>query len=280
MAERSVGAFESELSVRAGEDLQRMKRFAAAEQLRAQIDAVAATLHRAEDDAREALEDADQAVASAESAFEQAAAAVSELARQARKLAEELPIDQRPNGDPLHSLDELAERLAAHADVLQPEIDRAESAVASAATELDEAMAACRLAGTGDEGPEAEDLVAGLTQLLEADTGTSLVILDEPFAGVAPPVRAQLLETLQMASATRPLALLTEDAEVLGWAIELSAEEAAAMPGDALLSRLQRLAQDRPPSSAGPSSSAPVDITSPDPHAAPAPTARRWAGQR
>ena len=125
MAERSVGAFESELSVRAGEDLQRMKRFSAAEQLRAQIDSVAATLRRAEQEAQQGVDTSDQAVAAAESEFEQAATVISDLARQARKLAEELPIDQRPTGDPLRGLVELAERLEAHAGVVQPEIGRA-----------------------------------------------------------------------------------------------------------------------------------------------------------
>ena len=126
LARRSVDAFEGELTVRAGEDVQRMKRFAAAEQLRAQIDAVAA--HAAAGPRRppaQDLEAADQAVAAAESTFEQTASDISDLARRARKLAEELPIDNRPEGDPLRTLAELAESLQAHAEVLQPEIDKA-----------------------------------------------------------------------------------------------------------------------------------------------------------
>ncbi len=276
MAERSVGAFESELSMRAGEDLQRMKRFAAAEQLRAQIEAVAGTLRRAEHDAQQAVERAGQAVVVAEAAFEHAAADVSDHARQARKLAEELPIDQRPDGDPLRSLVTLAERLAAHAEVLQPEIDRAEAAVAAAAAQLEEAMAARRLAGTGHDGPQSQDLSQGLGELLQADPTDTLLVLDEPFTSLSDDVRSELLEVVRTASASRPLVLLTEDAEVLGWAIELPADEAVALPAEALLARMLRSNQGLAPAASGGA----VDITTSTTHPEPAPTAHRWAGQR
>jgi hypothetical protein len=288
LAQRSVDAFEGELTVRAGEDVQRMKRFAAAEQLRAQIDAVAGSLRRAEETARQELEAADQAVVAAESAFEQAA--------RARKLAEELPIDDRPEGDPLRTLVELAERLQAHADVLQPEIDKAEAAVAAASTALEEAMAACRLAAAGGDGPQPDDLVQALTGLLAP--AETVVVLDEPFVGVDESARTDLLDVVRTASASRRVVLLTEDPEVLGWAIELPADEAAAVPADALLTRLRR--QNHGLNSTAPSADATaptvatpreaptvepspdVDITNPttietDPDAAPA---RRWAGQR
>jgi len=291
MAERSVGAFESELTVRAGEDEQRLHRFAAAEQLRAQIEAVAGTLRRAEEDARQAVDLAAQAVAAAESGFEQSATEIGDLARRTRKLAEELPIDQRPEGDPLRSLLELADRLREHAEVLRPEIDRAEAAVATASVQMEEALAARALAGNDDDGPLAEDLIEGLEALLD-EPGDVLLVLDEPFVGVDKTVRTALLEAVRTSSATRQLVLLTEDAEVLGWAIELPAEEATAIPADALLASMRTPAPDlRTPVVAV---AAPVDITGPatgpdpdpepapdpDPEPAPAPTARRWAGQR
>jgi len=280
MAERSVEAFESELSARAGEDLARMKRFAAAEQLRAQIDAVSATLRQAEEDARQHVEVADRALAAAEGAFDQASTDTGELARQARKLAEELPIDQRPGGDPLQTLPVLAAALRAHSEVLQPEIDRASAAVDSSSTELEEALATCRLAGTGDDGPQAEDLVEGLQQLLEAD-GDGPLVLDEPFVGVDHQTRNDLLEVLRTTATDRQLVLLTEDPDVLGWAIELPIEEGTAVPADALLARFRRANHGLPASTATGSTPDSVDITTsttePDP--APLPTARRWAGQ-
>jgi hypothetical protein len=288
LAERSVGAFESELTVRAGEDVQRLQRFAAAEQLRAQVEALADTLRRAEEDARATVELAGQAVAAAESGFEQAATEIGELARRTRKLAEELPIDQRPEGDPLRTLLELADALRAHAEVLRPEIDRAEAAVATAAVKLEEAVATRREAGNGDEGPQAADLVEALEALLEEPSDHPLV-LDEPFVGVDHATRADLLEIVRSSSSHRQLVLLTEDPEILGWAIELPVDEAAAAPAEALIARMRQPAPDlraAPLLSAEP---VPVPVAAgdvqspspdPEPTPAPAPTARRWAGQR
>ena len=298
-AQRAVDAFEGELTVRAGEDVQRMKRFAAAEQLRAQIDAVAATLRRAEVTAKEELEASGDAVAAAESTFEKAAGDVSDLARQARKLAEELPIDKRPEGDPLRTLPLLAERLRAHAEVLQPEIDKAEAAVAAGAEQLEEAMAACRVASAHGDGPHPEDLAEGLAALLAPTDTSALLVLDEPFAGIDEALRNDLLEVVRTSSAHRQVALLTEDPDVLGWAIELPVEEAMAVPADSLLTRLRRAnhglnsavseadatapADPAPTGTTIPAGPPAVDITTPttiDPDQEPAPSAPRWAGQR
>ncbi|MEO7571989.1 MAG: ABC transporter ATP-binding protein, partial [Acidimicrobiales bacterium] len=278
MAGRSVEAFESELSVRAGEDVTRMKRVAAVEQLRAQIDAVAATLRRAEEDARQRIAVAGGAVTAAENVFDQGSDGTSELARHARKLAQELPIDQRPEGDPLQALPLLAASLRAHSEVLQPEIDRASAAVASSSIELDEALAACRLAGTGNDGPEAEDLADGLQQLLGAHAGDGPLVLDEPLADLDHQTRDQLLEVIRTTATDRQLVLLTEDPEVLGWAIELPIDEGTAVPADALLARFHRANHGLMATTAAPPTPDAVDITHPDP--APVPTARRWAGQR
>ena len=287
MAERSVGAFESELTVRAGEDVQRLQRFAAAEQLRAQIEAVSGSLQRAEDDARAAIDKAGQVVATAEAEFDQAAGVVSDLARRTRKLAEELPIDQRPEGDPLETLLELADTLGGHTEVLRPEIDRAEAAVAKASVTMEEALARRQLAGDANEGPQADDLLAGLESLLD-EPSDDLLVLDEPFVGVDPSLRADLLEIVRTCSTGRQVVLLTEDAEVLGWAIELPIDEAMALPADALLNRMRAGDTDHRATAVPVAVSvAAVDITTspspdpdPDPDPEPAPTARRWAGQR
>jgi hypothetical protein len=288
LARQSVDAFEDELTVRAGEDVQRMKRFAAAEQIRAQIDSVARTLRQAEEAARRELENTDRGVAAAESAFEQAASEVSELARRARKLAEELPIDRRPDGDPLRTLAQLAERLEEHSEVLQPEIDKAEVAVADAAVRLDEAMAACRLANGSSDGPQPEDVIEALSSIVDGD---ELLVFDEAFIRVDAGLRSDLLELVRRAD--RQIVLLTEDPEVLGWAIELPADEAMAMPADALLTRVRRSnhglnlsspsADVIPRTPTDDSASTDVDITTPttiDTDQEAAPTAQRWAGRR
>ena len=227
-------------------------------------------------------------MATAEAEFDQAAGVVSDLARRTRKLAEELPIDQRPEGDPLETLLELADTLGGHTEVLRPEIDRAEAAVAKASVTMEEALARRQLAGDANEGPQADDLLAGLESLL-----------DEPERRPAgarralrrrrPVVRADLLEIVRTCSTGRQVVLLTEDAEVLGWAIELPIDEAMALPADALLNRM-RAGRHRPSGHGGARCGVPVaavDITTspspdpdPDPDPEPAPTARRWAGQR
>ena len=299
LAQRSVVAFEGELTVRAGEDVARAKRAEAADQLRTQIEAVSASLEQAEQTARAQIVTADQHLVAAEGEFDRAAAAVSDLARQARKLAEEIPIDQRPEGDPLQELPVLAGRLQVHAEVLDPEVARAETAVEVVSVQLGEALAAAGVAAARADGPQAEDLIAGLEKVVACEASETLLVLDEPFVGIDQAVRVELLDTLLRVGADRQVVLLSEDPDVLGWAIELPADVAAAMPADALLGRIKRAGGDRQPVPAA--SSAPVDITasaeptppeiapthpstspstpSPDP-ARNAPPTRRWAGQR
>lgn len=147
---------------------------------------------------------------------------------------------------------------------------------------LDEALAAAQLAGTGNDGPLTTDLVDGLERLLAAEPGDTLLVLDEPFVGVDHAARTDLLEVVRAATADRQLVLLTEDAEVLGWAIELPIEEATAVPADALLARVRRANQGLNPTVPTAAAPAEVDITTTptDPDPEPSPTARRWAGQR
>lgn len=260
MSLRSVGAFEAELSVRAGEDAQRLKRFAAAEQLRTQVSALSATLARAESDAREAVEATSTKVGEAEVALDRAAAVLTEHARTARRLAAEIPIDQRPEGDPLTTLRSLAEGLEAHAVLLAPEVRNAEAAVDAASAAVDAALAVAEAASTGKEGPLAEDLRDGLQRVLESHPDR-LIVLDEPFGGVEDAIRPGLLEIVLDRSAAGSLVLLTEDAGLLGWAIELPADVGAAMPTDAILAAAD-------------------DSSSPHPSTADKTSTRRWAGRR
>lgn len=233
LAMRSVGAFEAELSLRAGEDEQRVKRFAAAEQLRMQVEALAGTLARAEKEALAALDRASEEAGSAELALDRAQDVVDGVAQHARRLAAELPIDQRPAGDPLASLPALAERLAAHAEVLQPDIAAAETATSRAAVSAHDALAAAEAAGDGSEVRD-EDVLDGLATLLDAG-GDELVVLDEPFADREPGLRRRLLDAVVERSGSAPCVLLTDDADALGWAIELPAEHAAVVPAASLL---------------------------------------------
>ncbi len=270
LAQRSVVALEAELTMRTGEDAKRLKRLAAAEQLRAQVDAVEATLTRAEDAARSALRAAQEAQAAAEVALDRAGQDLADLGRRVRALSDELPIDLRVEGDPLDSLEVLAARLGDHAGVLQPEIDAAEAAVSDAGRQLEEALAALHLAGTGGEGPQREDFLEGFTRLLADDGATTALVLDEPLSGLDEHALDEMLELIRTGSATRPVVLLTEDPQILGWAIELPADVGAAVPADALLARARPVHHDL---TAG-------GLSADGGEASTTSSARRWAGQR
>lgn len=241
MAGRSVGTFEAELSLRAGEDEKRLKRFAAADQLRSQVQALAVTLARAEDDALVLLERVTEAAASAEVELDRLQAVLTDARHQAGELSARLPNDRRPEGDPLSTLATLAEELTAQAEVLGPEVATASEVAAEVAGRVDEAAAAAEAAGTGAEGPRAEDLHDSLSALIDGREGVT--VMAEPFAGLDPVVRGGLLRVLLECRERGPVVLLTDDADILGWAIGLPADEAAVVPVDALLN-LEALGAD------------------------------------
>lgn len=241
LAGRSVGTFENELSARADEDANRIKRFAAAEQLRHQVEALTATLTRAEHTARAALEEATEAVIAAELALDRAQAATTEVSRTARALANRLPIDQRPEGEHLGTLGLLAERLRAHALVVDPEIEAAREAVAAASRRVAEAAAEAEAAGTGDDGPRQIDLRDAFSALLD-ERGDVLVVLDDPFTAVDDPTRAALLDLLLERTGEGPVVLLTGAPDVLGWAIGLPAADGTVAPAESLLNPVRSLA--------------------------------------
>lgn len=229
-ASRTVSAFESELSMRADEDARRLQRFAAAEQLRAQIESLTRTLDVAEADARRTLEEAASALAVAEAELDRAGARVGDLQRRARSLLSEVPADQRPDGEPLAVLAELVEPLRAAAARLEPELTAAAEQRAAAAADLDEAAAQVAAAEATLEGPQPEDHLEALRALLEESD--RVVVLDEPLAATSLP-RDAVCEVL-LGAGTRPVVLLTEDPELLGWAIELPSDRGRVVPIDAL----------------------------------------------
>lgn len=241
MAQRSVGALEAELTVRAGADTQRLKRFAAAEQLRAQVDALQVTLERAESSARGVLDQAMTSHAEAEVVYERAASAVADLARRARQLADHVHSDEPVPAELLDRLHELAAALDAAAATLDPDLAVAEEALASAEAELEDARAAAEMASRATDGPQHEDHVAGLAQMIDCAGGPDdVVVLDDPFAGSVDGPVEELLEVVRNASSRRQIVLVTQDPAALGWAIELPADAATAVPADSLLVRLRR----------------------------------------
>ena len=196
IARQSVGAFEGELTVRAGEDVQRMKRFAAAEQLRAQIDAVAGTLRQPRRTPARTVEAVDQEVVAAESTFDQAASEISDLARRARKLAEELPIDQRPKVT-RSAPSELAESLrgarrGAPARDRQGRSRRGDTRRAARGGP-GRLPAGGTVTTAPSRGPD------GRPRPAARRAPDEVLVLDEPFVGLDDDVRADLLEIVRTA---------------------------------------------------------------------------------
>lgn len=234
LATRSVGAVEAELTDRVGEDTTRYQRFVAAQQLRTQIEALSATLAHAEHDARGCYDAATAAVDAAELSLDRAHGALTDIARRARSLAEDLPPDQRPVGDRLATLPELAQVLRARAGALDPSIDDAEGHVAQANAKVDASFAAADAAGTGLDGPRPEDVHDGFERLLASHADVRIV-LDEPFIDVDPVLRSRLLEVVLAHLETGPVVLLTDDPDVLGWAIGLPSHQGAVVSTDSVL---------------------------------------------
>lgn len=230
-ASRSVSAFESELSMRADEDARRLQRFAAAEQLRSQIEAVAATLAKAEQDAREALDEAAAVTAVADAALDQVTARLADLTRRVRDLLAELPADRRPEGEPPTVLPELAAGLEALADQLDGEAAEAAAAREQAEAELERVRGEAEGAAAALDGPTPADHLDAVRSLL--DTDGAVLLLDDPFAA-APVEAAEVQAALLSASQGRAVVLLTDDPDLLGWAIELPSEIGRVVPIDAL----------------------------------------------
>lgn len=217
-----VRMFEDELSDRTTQDQRRLQRIAAAEELRSQIAAVSEALERSEEEYSTSLAAAESAEVAAEASVERATAALGDAVRRLRRISEALPPALRPRAgdDPLGELPRLRETLAA-------EVDRAEVALASATedierarrdidetqAELDDHLTVVPTDDIGDD-----DRLQAILDLV--GTGDVPAVLDDPIVE-HPEQREQLLDQIVAASERRPVVLLTDDPDTLGWAISL-----------------------------------------------------------
>jgi hypothetical protein len=278
MAGRTVGTFENELSVRTGEENTRLKRFAAAEQLRHQIETLTATLATAEQEARAHVDHALRASSAAESSLDRAAEAVAEIDRRATALAKELPADSRPTGDVLDELVALSEGLRLRAEDDGGASADAERALAEAHARVEAALEEAARAGDGSGDPWDEDVVDAFEQLLR-DQRAPLLVLDEPFADAGERVRKRLLDALLARSADTTVVLLTVDPATVGWAIELPADQGSVAAAESLLNLGLRPADTDLGRSSVVDLPDGVEARGADP-TAPTGPAPRWAGRR
>ena len=218
-----VQLLESELVDRASQDERRLQRIAAAEQFRSQITAVTDALNRSNEEYHTVLADAERSVIEAEA---RGRAGGSATRRGPPADAPHLRGPPRrcapPADDPLTELPNLRETLAA-------EVDRADDGARRGQRparrgrgrdrrtqgQLDAHLEVVPTEDIGhDDLADAVDLVGA---------GTTPVVLDDPFAQ-SPDELDDLLDRLVAASAARPIVLLTDDPDTLGWAIGLPAD--------------------------------------------------------
>jgi hypothetical protein len=292
LAQGSVAAVESELSQRATRDAVRADEAEALADMRSQIDGATGSLVVAQQAAQCEMDRTAEGCASAEGNLEAAELMVRGTARKVRQLAEELPGADRFAGDPLEDLAGLVGRLKDQATSLDPARSQAETDVAATARRLADARAAALVAETVVDEGVSEDLVAGLETVLQAADPDRLVVLDEPFGDLAVATTGALLRTLLHASEDRPIVVLSEDPNILAWAIELPAPAGLAIPAAVLRRDLEHTVAIVAPVAAAPLAAAPVVVApvaaalvAPVPvpvpvPAAPMATTRRWAGQR
>ena len=225
-ANERVEQLEREMMERTAHDERRIQRVAAAEQLRAQISAVAEALERSDEEYHVGVRDADAAATAAEASLERATAALSDAIRKLRRISEALPpaLRPKPSNDPLGELPLLRETLAG-------EVERADVALSTASRELERARAdiddtQAELDAHLTTQPSHDLVPDDLRRAIGRMLGTSDVpaVLDDPFDGFMADERAEMLEALAASTRQRPVVLLTDDLETLGWAIALPDE--------------------------------------------------------
>jgi chromosome segregation ATPase len=218
-----VETLERELVDRTSRDDRRLQRVAAAEQLRAQIAAVTEALERSDEEYHSSVRDAEVAATAAEANLERATAALTDAIRKLRRIAEALPpaLRPKPSNDPLGELPLLRETLAG-------EVERAEVALSTASRDLERARAEIddtqaeldsHLTVVPSDDVEPDDLRQAIGEMLgESDRPA---VLDDPFTGYDDDQRAELLDVLASCTTCRPVILLTDHLDTLGWAISL-----------------------------------------------------------
>jgi chromosome segregation ATPase len=231
-----VETLERELADRTSRDDRRLQRVAAAEQLRAQIAAVAEALERSDEEYHSGVSDAEVAATAAEASLERATAALTDAIRKLRRIAEALPpaLRPKPSHDPLGELPLLRETLAG-------EVERAEVALSTASRDLERARAEIdetqadldsHLTVVPSDEVEPDDLRQAVDDMLGKSDRPA--VLDDPFTGYDDVQRTELLDVLASCAARRPVILLTDHLETLGWAISLPDDVGAVtgLPGE------------------------------------------------
>ena len=218
-----VETLERELVDRTSRDDRRLQRVAAAEQLRAQIAAVTEALERSDEEYHSSVADAEAAATAAEASLERATAALTDAIRKLRRIAEALPpaLRPKPSSDPLGELPLLRDTLAGEVERAEVALSTANRDLERARAEIDETQADldAHLTVVPSDDVEPEDLRHAVGEMLGKSDRPA--VLDDPFTGYDDDQRAELLDVLASCAARRPVILLTDHLDTLGWAISL-----------------------------------------------------------
>jgi hypothetical protein len=198
----------------------------AAQELWQQVGSVWSALEDAEAIARAQLEAARRASSTADHQCDRNARLLASAARRARELVDALPPDLRPSlgPRPLDGLSDLTKALAECLRRQQEELPGVAAAMQRASEEVEHATAdEDAIEDTQDGAPSFVVMAEALTELVTRGR-SRWSILDGAFDGIDAATRNALLATVVDVSALQPLIVLTDDSDVLSWAIDLPHE--------------------------------------------------------
>jgi hypothetical protein len=238
-AQRGVASLEAELSARAGEDAKRLQRLAAAEQLRAQVDAVQQALATAAAEADDEVAAASTALAAAEVALDRHHSASADAVRRLGRIAEAVAPDGQPEiGLERSGIEALVAAIGRELARLQADITDAERAVEAATRAADAASASSRDRRQDERGLAPQDHVDALVHLVDGPGSSSVAVLDDCLSDLPDRTRMSVLDTLLVVSRHRPVILLADAPDIVGWAIALPPADGAVITAVALLDAL------------------------------------------
>lgn len=230
IARQRVQGLETELTARSRDNHSLGARKDAAVQLEAQVRAVEERLREAEAEARAAVDDATREVSRVELTVERLRSTASARRRQLRSLANLVPEDRRLpiEDDLLGGVDVIAGVLRDHAAGMDPDIRHAASTIDADRTELARRRDDLRVRREGLGVVTAADRAQAVAALLATDEPLVIdVLVDGDRSSLT-------VADLDAADPTGPVIVLTDDPEVLGWAIEVPADRGAVVPATAL----------------------------------------------
>ncbi|MDZ7675230.1 MAG: hypothetical protein U5K30_09205 [Acidimicrobiales bacterium] len=252
-ARQRVSALEDELTVRSDGETSQEARYEAALELEAQVTSVESRLGEAEVEARAEVEEVTREMTRAELSLDHLRQRIRERGRDLATYARLVPEDERTEveSDPLLHVAEIARALRTHADEMQPDRDDALATLERERTAHEATLGELERCRAGLGVVTTADRVEALRSI-GADAAGPLV-LDGIVRGEDGGGEGELSTSdLDVVEPPSPLIVLTDDPDVIGWGIELSADRGVVVSPAAI----RPPATDRPTALAVPDTAA------------------------